>query len=89
MQLKPTGQRVLVKRANKETITSFGLILDVPEDDIELKTQGEVVEVGKDVTEVKTGNIVIFGKYAGDEIEYEKEKYVVLNQHEILIVLQK
>lgn len=86
MNVKPLGNRILVKPLTTEEVTASGIIL--PEiADKEKKTQGEIVAVGngEDIEKLglKVGDKVVFGKYSGDEIEVEengeKREYKVLN----------
>lgn len=86
MQIKPLGNRVLVKQSTMEEVTKSGIVL--PETaDKEKKAQGKIValgngeEVGK--SGLKVGDIVVFGKYSGDEVEVEEDgkkvEYKILN----------
>ena len=85
MQVKPLGNRVLVKQLSSEEVTKSGIVLPAPADK-EKKAQGKIValgngdEIGK--LGLKVGDTVMFGKYAGDEVEVEesgeKVEYKVL-----------
>ena len=86
MKVKPLGNRVLVKQLSTEEVTASGIVLPASTDK-EKKTQGTIVEVGGGPAiaqlGLKVGDKVVFGKYAGDEIELEegseKVEYKVLN----------
>jgi chaperonin GroES len=86
MKIKPLGNRILVKPLTTEEVTASGIILPDTADK-EKKTQGEIVAVGsgKDIEKLglKVGDKVVFGKYAGDEIEADengsKVEYKILN----------
>lgn len=86
MKVKPLGNRILVKQMTTEEVTASGIVLPASSDK-EKKTQGTIIAVGngEDIAKLglKVGDVVLFGKYAGDEIEVEennkKEEYKVLS----------
>ncbi|MGI6728362.1 MAG: co-chaperone GroES [Anaerovoracaceae bacterium] len=90
MNIKPLGDRVVIKRLEAEEKTKSGIVL--PSQAKEQPQMAEVVAVGpggnvdgKEVKmEVKVGDIVIFSKYAGTEIKYEGQEYTILSQRDIL-----
>lgn|SRR5690606_19617220 len=76
MKVKPLGNRVLVKQLSTEEVTKSGIVLPDTTDK-EKKAQGKIVAVGNG-TEIgqlglKVGDTVVFGKYAGDEVEVEED----------------
>ena len=86
MKVKPLGNRVLVKQLSSEEVTKSGIVL--PETaDKEKKAQGRIVELGngEEVKSLglKVGDTVVFGKYAGEEVEMEEDgkkvEYKILN----------
>lgn len=85
MNVKPLGNRILVKQNTPEEVTASGIVLPSSTDK-EKKTQGTIVAVGngEDIAKLglKVGDTVVFGKYSGDEIEAEengqKQEYKVL-----------
>ena len=87
--MKPINDRVVVKPADAEERTAGGLI--IPDTAKEKPQRGEVVAVGpgkKDVTmSVKKGDVVLYGKYSGQELNYKGEDYLVIKQDDILVVL--
>ncbi len=94
MKLKPLGDRVVVKPAVAEEKTSGGIIL--PDTAKEKPQQGEVVAVGsgklknngeRTPMELKVGDKVLYGKYAGTEITYEGEDYLIMNENDIMAIL--
>lgn len=89
MNIKPLADRVLIKPAPAEEKTAGGII--IPDTAKEKPLQGEVVATGegtKDETMVlKVGDVVLYGKYAGTEVEYEGEKYLIMRQSDVLAVL--
>ena len=89
MNIKPLGDRVLVKPAPAEEKTVGGII--IPDTAKEKPLQGSVLAVGggtKDEEMVlKAGDTVLYGKYAGTEVELEGEKYLIMRQSDVLAVL--
>jgi chaperonin GroES len=85
MNFKPLGKRVLVKRLEEENTTSSGII--IPDNAKEKPSRGEVVAVSSEVTELACGNSVIFGKYSGNEISLDGEKYLVINVEDIFGII--
>ncbi|MBI2410475.1 MAG: co-chaperone GroES [Candidatus Kerfeldbacteria bacterium] len=90
MQIKPLGDRVLVQVLESEGTTASGIVL--PESAKEKKAQGKLIAIGdgEKVTKLglAVGDVVIFGKYAGDEVEMEDEEYKILKEDEILAVVK-
>jgi len=92
MKLKPLGDRVVVKPSENEEVTKAGIVLpDTVEK--EKKEQGEVVSVGNGdkITKLglKTGDIVMFGKYAGEDVTVDDVDYKVLEEKDVLAVIEK
>ena len=93
MAIKPIGDRVLVQLIDEE-INKVGSLY-VPDTAKEKPSRGKVVAVGegrldgKDLVpmRVKVGDKVLFGKYAGVELKYEDKEYLILNEHDILVVI--
>lgn len=77
--------KILVKVKEVENKTASGLI--IPDSAKEKPYQGVILSVGKEVEDLKKDNIVLFNKYSGVEIEIEGEKYLVLKDTDILVVL--
>ncbi len=93
MNLKPLGDRVIIKVLEKEEKTSSGIVL--PDKAKEKPQEGEVLAVGDgrildDGTrvqmDVKVGDRVIFSKYAGSEVKLDGEEYLILRQDDILAI---
>lgn len=96
MKVTPLDDRVLIKPLEAETKTASGIYL--PEGAAEKPQQGTVVSVGpgrlvkegkRAAVGVKKGDTVVYGKYAGSEIELKGVKHVILNEGELLGVLEK
>lgn len=94
MNIKPLGDKVVVKPAKAEEKTESGIIL--PGSAQEKPHQGTVVAVGPGarddkgnhiLLDVKEGDRVIYGKFGGVDLKYDNEEYVVLSEKDILVVL--
>jgi len=85
MNFQPLGKRVLVKRVEESNTTASGII--IPDNATEKPSQGEVVAVSKEVSELSTGNKVLFGKYTGNEVTLENEKYLVIDTDDIFGII--
>lgn len=89
MNIKPLADRVLIKAAPAEEKTVGGII--IPDTAKEKPLYGEVLAVGNGTKDeemvLKTGDTVLYGKYAGTEIEHEGEKYLIMRQSDVLAVL--
>jgi chaperonin GroES len=94
MKLHPLHDRVIVKRVAEETQTAGGLY--IPDSAKEKPARGKVTAVGPGAVddkgkriplELKVGEEVLFGKYAGNEIEIQGVEYVILRESEILGVV--
>lgn len=89
MKFKPINDRVVVKPAPAEEKTKGGII--IPDTAKEKPQRGEVVAVGPgkegNKLTVKVGDIVLYGKYAGQEMSYEGNDYLIMREDDILVVL--
>lgn len=89
MSIKPLADRVLIKPTAAEEKTVGGII--IPDSAKEKPLKGEVVAVGHGTKDeemvVKEGDTVLYGKYAGTEIEFEGEKYLIMRQSDVLAII--
>lgn len=89
MNIKPLADRVLIEPAPAETKTIGGII--IPDTAKEKPLQGTIVAVGKGTKDeemiLKEGDVVLYGKYAGTELEYEGSKYLIMRQSDVVAVL--
>ena len=89
MNIRPLADRVLILPAKAEEKTASGIIL--PDTAKEKPLMGEVVAVGNgtkdEVMILKEGDKVVFGKYAGTELEHEGEKYLIMRQSDVLAIV--
>ncbi len=87
--IKPLADRVLIEPKEAETKTAAGIY--IPDTAKEKPQQGTVVAAGPgkkdEPMEVKVGDQVIYGKYAGTEVNFEDKKYLIVKQSDILAVL--
>lgn len=96
MKLRPLQDRIIVKRLKSEEKTAGGII--IPDSAKEKPQEGRVIAVGKGkVTddgklqplEVKKGDVVLFSKYGGTEINIDGEEHLILREEDILAVAEK
>lgn len=89
MSIKPLADRVLIKPAAAEEKTVGGII--IPDSAKEKPLKGEVLAVGNGTKDeamvLKAGDTVLYGKYAGTELEWEGEKYLIMRQSDVLAIL--
>lgn len=89
-QIKPLADRVLVRPAATEEKTVGGII--IPDAAKEKPLRGEIIAVGKGTKDeamvLKTGDTVLYGKYAGTELELDNEKYLIMRQSDVLAVIE-
>ena len=97
MNLKPLGDRVVVKPSEKEEKTKSGILL--PDTAKEKPQEGVVEAVGngrlnentgkREPIDLAVGDRVIYSKYAGNEVKLEEEDYLILSEKDILAVVAK
>ena len=89
INIKPLADRVLVEPASAETTTASGII--IPDTAQEKPQKGTIVAVGKGTKEnpitVKSGDIVLYGKYSGNELNYEGKEYIIMKESDILEII--
>jgi chaperonin GroES len=95
MNLKPLGDRVIVKPAEAEEQTASGLV--IPDTAQEKPQRGEVVAVGEGKRDddgnrvpmdVAVGDIIIYGKYGGQEIKIDGIEYKILEERDVIALVQ-
>src|SRR4030065_1827696 len=93
MKIKPLNDRVLVKRMEEVQVTKGGIL--IPDTAKEKPIEGKVIAVGpgkmsdagaRMALQLKEGDRVLFGKYAGTEIKMEGEEYLMMREEDILAV---
>jgi chaperonin GroES len=94
LNIKPLADRVLVEPAPAEEKTAFGII--IPDTAKEKPQKGQVVAIGEGKTaengtvvkpQVKVGDTVLYGKYAGTEITVEGKEYLIMRESDIFAVI--
>ncbi len=95
MKIRPLHDRVIVKRNDAETKTASGII--IPDTAKEKPQEGEVIAVGSGIRkedgtlaplDVKEGDKVLFGKYAGTEIKIDGDELLMMKEDDILGVIE-
>jgi len=95
MQLKPLGDRIVVKVLTQEEKTKGGIV--IPDTAKEKPQEGEVLAIGsgrvlengqKLPLEVKKGDKILFSKYGGTEVKIEGEELLILSERDILAILE-
>ena len=95
MKLRPLQDRILVQRVEEETTTKGGII--IPDTAKEKPAEGKIVAVGQGkvgedgkrvAPEVKTGDRILFGKYAGTEVKIEGEEFLIMREDDVLGVIE-
>lgn len=95
MNIRPLHDRVIVKRLEEERKTASGIV--IPDSAAEKPDQGEIIAVGQGkmgddgkirALEVKVGDKVLFGKYAGQAVKIKGEEYLVMREEDIMGVIE-
>ena len=95
MKVRPLHDRIIVQRIEEEEQRVGGII--IPDTAKEKPQQGKVIAVGKGKIEkdgkvtpldVKAGDTVLFGKYAGQEIKVDGDEYLIMREEEVLGVIE-
>ena len=88
--IQPLADRVLIRPVAAETKTASGII--IPDSAKEKPLRGEVIAVGQGTKDeqmvLQAGNQVLYGKYAGTEIEIDGEKLLIMRQSDVLAVIK-
>jgi len=95
MNIRPLQDRIIVKRIKEEEMTAGGII--IPDTAKEKPQEGKVIAVGKGKVgedgkvvkmDVKKGDRVLFGKYAGSEINMDGSEYLIMREDDVLGVIE-
>jgi chaperonin GroES len=95
MAIKPLADRILVKPIEQEEEKIGGII--IPDTAKEKPQEGEVVAVGpgkmlengqRQAPSVTVGNRILYGKYAGTEVKYQNENYLIMREDDILAIIE-
>lgn len=94
MNLKPLHDRIIVKTSQPEEVTKGGII--IPDTAKEKPQEGEIVAVGQGKTtedgkliplQVKVGDKVLYGKYAGTEVSVDGEEYMMMREADVFAII--
>ena len=94
LTIRPLNDRVVIKPANKEEVSAAGVIL--PDTAKEKPQKGTIVAAGpgrvldngtRQALEVTVGQEVLYAKYAGTEVKYEGEEYLILSEKDVLAIV--
>lgn len=95
MKIRPLGDRLLVKREEPSETVRGGII--IPDSAKEKPQEGKVVAVGKGrldedgkhvQMEVKKGDLILMGKYAGTEVKLDGEEHIIMREEDVLAILE-
>jgi chaperonin GroES len=95
MKVRPLHDRVIVKRIEEEETTKGGII--IPDTAKEKPSEGKVTAVGKgkllengklQPLEVKKGDKILFGKYAGTDIKIDGEEHLIMREDDIIAIIE-
>lgn len=89
MNVKPLSDRVLIQPTPAEEVTVAGII--IPDSAKEKPLRGTVLAVGPgtkdEEMQLKAGDVVLYGKYAGTEVEIDNEKVLIMRQQDVLAII--
>jgi chaperonin GroES len=89
LKIRPLGDRVIIEASSAEVKTAGGLI--IPDTAKEKPQQGTVVAVGPGTADekmtLKVGNVVLYGKYSGTEINYKGKDYLIMKESDIYAII--
>ena len=90
MKIRPVADRVLIEPTAAEEVTMSGII--IPDSAKEKPLKGKIVAVGNGTKDepmvLNEGDVVLYGKYSGSEIEFEGTKYLMMRQSDVLAVVE-
>ena len=95
MKLRPLHDRVIVRRVEEEKMSAGGIV--IPDNAAEKPVRGEILAVGNGKVadngearplDVKAGDTVLFGKYAGTEVKVDGEELLVMREDDIMAVIE-
>ena len=96
MKIRPLGDKVIVQRQEAQGVTAGGIVL--PDSAKEKPQRGKVVSIGngkllddgtRGKMQLKKGDVVLFGSYAGSEIKVDGKEYMILDESEVMAIIGK
>lgn len=94
MNIKPLGDRVVIKKLEAESTTKSGIVLtgtakEQPQEaEVMAVGQGAIVDGKRVEMEVKVGDKILYSKYAGTDVKVAGEEYIILRQDDILAIVE-
>lgn len=85
--MKPINDRVVIKPQEVESVSKGGII--IPDTAKEKPLRGTVVAIGASVTQLKEGQTVLYGKYAGQEMQHEGQNLVIMRVDDVFAILDE
>ena len=95
VKVRPLGDKILVQRLEAEEMTAGGIIL--PETAKEKPKEGRVIAIGegrtldngdKSTFSVKNGDLVLFRSYAGTDVKYQGDEYMIMREDDVLAIIE-
>ncbi len=95
MKIRPLHDRVVIKRVEEERTTAGGIV--IPDSAAEKPDRGEVIAVGNGkitdsgnvrALDLKVGDVVLFGKYAGTTVKVDDEELLVMKEDDVIAVIE-
>ncbi len=95
MKIRPLHDRVVIKRVEEERTTAGGIV--IPDTAAEKPDRGEVIAVGNGkitdsgdirALDLKVGDVVLFGKYAGTTVKVDDEELLVMKEDDVIAVIE-
>ncbi|MCH9698715.1 MAG: co-chaperone GroES [Gammaproteobacteria bacterium] len=95
MNIRPLHDRLVVERMEEEELSPGGIV--IPDAAKEKPSQGKVIAVGngktldngqKQAMDVKVGDTIMFGKYAGNEVKFDGKEYIVMREDDVMAVVE-
>ncbi len=86
MNFQPLGERILIQRVEEATTTASGII--IPDNAKEKPSQGKVVAVSDEVKSIALNDVVVFGKFSGNELSLGTDKYIVLELEDVFGIIK-
>lgn len=84
-KLKPLGHKIVVERTEAVEKTAGGIV--IPDTAKEKPEQGKVIAVGRDVEEIKVGDVIVFGNFAATEVKVDGKEYLLIKEDEVWAVI--
>jgi len=85
-KIKPLADRVVIERMEALEKTAAGIV--IPDSAKEKPEQGKIIATGKEIKEVKVGNVVLFSKYATNEVKIDGREFLLVKEEDILAVIE-